>query len=651
MKTILVANRGEIACRVIQAAKDEGYQTVAVYSQADADSPFVDMADRAVALDGNAASETYLDIGLIIEAARSSGADAIHPGYGFLSENAEFASACAEAKITFIGPSPSAIDIMGNKGTAKRLMIEAGVPCIPGFEAPNASDDELLVAAVDVGFPLMVKAAAGGGGRGMRLVETIEGLASAISSARLESLNAFSSEEVILERAFVGARHIEIQIAADQHGNVVHLAERDCSVQRRHQKVIEEAPSTCLTEALRSSMGEAAILAAKAVSYVGVGTVEFLLDEDGQFYFLEMNTRLQVEHPVTECVTGIDLVSLQFLIAEGGMLPLSQEELTLKGHAIEVRIYAEDPSQSFRPQTGAVLMYEAPRGNGIRVDSGIREGSEISPYYDAMIAKLIAWGDTRDVARRRLVSALRGTTLLGLTTNKAFLLQLLEHPDFVSGSATTAMIDDAVLDRAAQFAVPTIDELSLAAVTLHAGHGQLANWSNAEPMLRREVFEHAGERSVVQLLSTPSGFGVTVGDESRRIAVKAVANGRLEYILEGVSSTLAYALVDDQLSIDFGSKTLLLTRATYEPPVGADAAGSGEIMASTEGKVTALLVEEGDLVVKDQPLVIVEAMKMEHRHLADGNGRVVRAHVAVDQQVKNRQLLMTVELDREEVTS
>ena len=651
MKTILVANRGEIACRVIQAAKDEGYQTVAVYSQADADSPFVDMADQAVALNGNAASETYLDIGLIIEAARSSGADAIHPGYGFLSENAEFASACAEANITFIGPSSSAIDAMGNKGTAKRLMIEAGVPCIPGFEAPNASDDELLSAAVDVGFPLMVKAAAGGGGRGMRLVDTIEGLASAISSARLESLNAFSSEEMILERAFVGARHIEIQIAADQHGNVVHLAERDCSVQRRHQKVIEEAPSTCLNQALRSNMGEAAILAAKAVSYVGVGTVEFLLDEADQFYFLEMNTRLQVEHPVTECVTGIDLVSLQFSIAEGSALPLSQEDVTLKGHAIEVRIYAEDPSQSFRPQTGTVLIYEAPYGNGIRVDSGIRQGSEISPYYDAMIAKLIAWGETRDVARRRLVNALRGTTVLGLTTNKAFLLQLLEHPDFVSGSATTAMIDDVVLDHAAQFAVPTIDELSLAAVTLHAGNDLFANWSNTEPMLRKEVFEHGGERSIVQLLPTGSGFEVAVGDESRRITVKGCANGRLRYALDGVSSTLAYALVDDQLSIDFGSKTLLLTRATYQPPVSADAAGSGEIMASTEGKVTALLVEEGDLVVKDQPLVIVEAMKMEHRHLADGDGRVVRAHVAVDQQVKNRQLLVTVELDGEEVTS
>ena len=398
-------------------------------------------------------------------------------------------------------------------------------------------------------------------------------------------------------------------------------------------------------------MGEAAILAAKAVSYEGVGTVEFLLDEDGQFYFLEMNTRLQVEHPVTECVTGIDLVSLQFSIAEGGTLPLSQEELTLQGHAIEVRIYAEDPSQSFRPQTGAVLIYEAPLGNGIRVDSGIRQGSEISPYYDAMIAKLIAWGETRDVARRRLVNALRGTRVLGLTTNKAFLLQLLDHPDFVSGSATTTMIDDAVLDQAARFASPTIDELSLAAVTLHAGHGQLANWSNAESMLRKEVFEHAGERSVVHLLSTPGGFEVAVGDESRRIAVKACAKGRLGYVLDGVSSTLAYALVDDQLSIDFGSKTLLLTRATYQPPVSADAAGSGEIVASTEGKVTALLAEEGDLVVKDQPLVIVEAMKMEHRHLADGDGRVVRAHVAVDQQVKNRQLLMTVKLDGEEVAS
>jgi len=648
MQKVLINNRGEIACRVIRAVKAEGYQAVAVFSEADADSPFVSMADEAIGLRGNTPQETYLDIDAVIEAARRSGADAIHPGYGFLSENAAFASACQAANITFIGPSPEAIDAMGNKGAAKRLMIAAGVPCIPGFEAAGASDPELLEAAGDVGFPLMVKAAAGGGGRGMRLVSDPLQLQAAITSARQESQSAFASSELILERAVLDARHIEVQIAADQHGQVIHLGERDCSVQRRHQKVIEEAPSPAVDEDLRGRMGQAAILAAKAVEYRGVGTVEFLVDEEGAFFFLEMNTRLQVEHPVTECVTGVDLVSLQLAIAEGEPLPIAQSEVRIEGHAIEVRIYAEDPSESFRPQTGEVLKYSPPSGEGIRVDSGIEEGVIISPFYDAMLSKVIAFGATREHARRRLVRALQDSKLLGIITNKAFVLQLLDHPVFASGAATTNLIDEALLADAAERAKPTSDNLALAAIALHAGHGPWANWSNAEAMLRREVFVSGDDQWLVRLRATEQGFDVLVGEDHFLVAVDQRGDDWLVYRMGGVQRSLAYALKDDVLTLDFGAKTLSLIRATYRPPQNIDAAGSGEILASTEGKVTNILVKVGDRVEKHQPLLVVEAMKMEHRHLADGDGEVIAIEVIEGQQVRNRQRLVKVMLSDDE---
>ena len=404
---ILIANRGEIACRVMRTARDLGYRTVAVYSDADADALHVREADEAVRIGPPPVSESYLDARAIIEAAKRVGADAVHPGYGFLSENDGFASACQDAGLVFIGPTPDAIRAMGNKAAAKRLMIEAGVPCVPGYQGADQSDATLAAEAQRIGCPIMVKAAAGGGGRGMRLVTRLEDFADAVSTARSEAQNAFGSGELILEKAVVDARHVEVQVFGDAHGHVIHLGERDCSAQRRHQKVIEEAPSPAVSPALREKMGAAAVAAAKAISYRGAGTVEFLLGADGEFYFLEMNTRLQVEHPVTEEITGLDLVEWQLRVAAGEPLPLKQEDVRLDGHAIEVRLYAESPEKNFLPQSGTVFEWRPAEGKGVRVDHGIRSGQEISPFYDPMIAKVIAHGRTREEARRRLVRALR----------------------------------------------------------------------------------------------------------------------------------------------------------------------------------------------------------------------------------------------------
>ena len=445
---VLVANRGEIALRVMRTVRSLGLDTVAVYSDADADLPFVAFADVAVPLDGNTSAETYLDAEKILAAAAASGADAIHPGYGFLSENAGFARACAGRGITFIGPTPAAIEVMANKRAAKALMADSAVPCIPGFAKPGASDAELIAAGEEVGVPIMVKAADGGGGRGMRLVTDLDDLPDAIQSARTESQNAFASDELILERAIVDGRHIEVQVAADNHGNVVHVFERDCSVQRRHQKVIEEAPSPFVTPELRERMGTAAVNAARACDYRGVGTVEFLVDAEGDFYFLEMNTRLQVEHPVTELVTGIDLVAWQLAIASGEPLLCSQDELEIAGHAIETRIYAEDPARGFLPQTGMIHAFDLSSGEGIRNDTGFDAGVTVSPYYDSMLAKVIAFGPDRETARRRLDRALGETRVLGLTTNAGYLRDLLNDPRFVAGEATTALIDEANLPEA-----------------------------------------------------------------------------------------------------------------------------------------------------------------------------------------------------------
>jgi len=436
--SVLIANRGEIACRIIRTLREMGVRSIAVYSDAD-------VADDAVHIGGSPAADSYLNIEKIIEAAKVSGAEAVHPGYGFLSENPEFAARCDEAGLLFIGPSPEAIKLMGDKAAAKRHMIKAGVPVLPGYQGSDQEDANLIKEAVRIGFPLMVKAAAGGGGRGMRLVLREKDLPHALSTARAEALSAFGSDALILERAVMRPRHVEVQIFGDQQGNIIHLGERDCSVQRRHQKVLEEAPCQIMTDELRKRMGDVAVKAARSVNYVGAGTVEFLLDSSGAFFFLEMNTRLQVEHPVTEMITGLDLVALQIRIAQGTPLDLLQGDIKLSGHAIEARLYAEIPAQNFLPATGQVEHLFFPKD--VRIDSGIEGGSDISPFYDPMLAKIIATGPDRETARRKLVRALEETALFGVETNRAFLIQALCKQSFVAGEATTAFIAENFLEE------------------------------------------------------------------------------------------------------------------------------------------------------------------------------------------------------------
>ncbi len=439
-RKILIANRGEIALRVMRTAKRLGYETVAVYSTADADARHVREADQAVWIGESQPSQSYLRIDALVEAAKASGADAVHPGYGFLAENAEFAKACGAAGLVFIGPSPEAIHAMGNKAGAKDIMQKAGVPCVPGYQGEDQSDATMLTAAKRIGFPVMIKAVAGGGGRGMRLVPNEAAFPDALRAARSEAQNAFGDPTVILERAIVQPRHIEIQVFGDRHGSAIHLGERDCSVQRRHQKLIEEAPSPAVSPELRARMGATAVAAVKAIQYEGAGTLEFLLDAAGNYYFMEMNTRLQVEHPVTEAITGLDLVELQLRVAGGEPLPLKQEDVSFSGHAIEVRLCAEDAAHGFMPQSGRMLRWSAP--SELRVEDALESGSEIPPFYDSMIAKIISHGTTRDEARRKLATGLAQMTALGVTTNQSFLARCLDHPAFAAGQATTAFIDE-----------------------------------------------------------------------------------------------------------------------------------------------------------------------------------------------------------------
>ncbi|MFY9470309.1 MAG: biotin carboxylase N-terminal domain-containing protein, partial [Solirubrobacterales bacterium] len=439
MRALLIANRGEIALRIIRTAREMGIATIAVFSEPDADAPFVDAADSSVALGGNTAAESYLRGEAIIDAARRAGADAVHPGYGFLAENAEFAQAVEDAGLTWVGPSPAAITAMGSKIEAKRRMEAAGVPVLPGRTVSGVEGEALREAAEQVGYPLLVKASAGGGGKGMRIVKSAAEVEDAVAAARREAAAAFGDEAVFLERFVEAGRHVEIQIFGDSHGSVVSLFERECSIQRRYQKILEESPSTAVDDALRRQMGDAAVAAGRELSYSGAGTVEFILAPSGEFFFLEVNTRLQVEHPVTEAITGLDLVRLQLLVAAGEPLPAEATDPRRAGHAIEVRLYAEDPASEFLPQTGTLARIELP--GDVRVDSGVRDRSEVSVYYDPMLAKVIAHAPSRQEAARRLAAALRRAKLHGVTTNRDFLVRLLEHPEFLDGSTDTAFLD------------------------------------------------------------------------------------------------------------------------------------------------------------------------------------------------------------------
>ncbi len=470
IRRLLIANRGEIALRIIRACRELGIESVAVYSDADARARFVQEADRTVRIGPAAPAESYLNIAALIGAARATGADAVHPGYGFLSERPAFAKACEAAGLVFVGPPASAIERMGSKIGARALMLDAGVPVAPGETPRDQSIEALTEAAARVGFPALIKPSAGGGGIGMKVVRTAAELPPALAAAQREAKAAFGDPTLYVERLVERPRHVEIQVCADAHGHVVHLFERECSVQRRHQKMIEESPCPALTPAVRDRMGAAAIAAARAAGYRNAGTVEFLLEGSGdaaKFYFLEMNTRLQVEHPVTECVTGIDLVHLQLRVASGEPLPFTQEQVAQRGHAIECRVYAEDPSQGFLPQAGPLLLYREPAGPGIRVDSGVREGGEISVHYDPMIAKLIVWGESREQARLRALAALREYAILGIRTNIAFLMSVLEHPCFIDASIDTGFLDAEGAAIAAQR--QELPEAALAAVREHLG--------------------------------------------------------------------------------------------------------------------------------------------------------------------------------------
>lgn len=640
--SVLVANRGEIAVRVIRSAKAQGYRTIAVYSEADAGAPHVLLADEAVLIGPAPVRESYLDPERILAAAAATRAGAIHPGYGFLSENAAFARACEDTGIVFIGPSASAIELMGNKAAAKRLMLAAEVPCIPGYQDEDQSDTALMEAAQQIGTPLMVKAAAGGGGRGMRLVLDPVDLPAALAAARSEAENAFGSGELILEKALLQPRHVEIQVFSDSHGNHVHLGERDCSIQRRHQKVVEESPCPVMTPELRVAMGEAAVNAARSIDYCGAGTVEFLLDVDYQFYFLEMNTRLQVEHPVTEMVTGLDLVALQLQVAQGYPLPLSQGDVALHGHALEVRLYAEDTAKDFLPASGTVCRWRPPHGEGIRVDHGLAEGHEVTPFYDPMIAKIIAWGEDRATACRRLQRALQTTVLFGPASNRQFLLDVVANEAFRAGTATTAFIAEQ-FPQGVQAPVPQLVQYCCGAVLQYrdsvaaserlrvVAETALRGWSGLRDISVHYRYRKTEDECVdvhVQQVG-PGDYHCSTGAGHHRLQwLDDDQAGTAQVLVDGVTHRLCHAPAGrGAISLQLGDAACELVNELAFTRGDQAAAGSGIVKAPMHGNVLSVLVTVGDRVSPGQELLVMEAMKMEHRLLAQVTGEVSAVHV------------------------
>jgi geranyl-CoA carboxylase alpha subunit len=686
--TVLVANRGEIALRIFKSAQQMGFATVAVYSDADRDAQHRFAADMALPIGASAPQASYLNSAALIAAARQSGAQAIHPGYGFLAENAPFAQAVVDAGLVFIGPASAAIAAMGNKAGAKALMQQAGVPCIPGYQSPAAAkhsegdavadcpdnaqdnaqdngqdkgqdDSSFISAANRIGYPVMIKAASGGGGRGMRRVDSAEQMLAALHSARSEAQNSFGNAELILEKAVLNARHIEIQVFADRHGNVVHMGERDCSVQRRHQKVIEEAPSPAVTPALRAQMGAVAIAATLAIGYCGAGTLEFLLDADGHFYFMEMNTRLQVEHAVTESLLGIDLVEWQLRVAQGERLPLDQAEIDRRyasgGHAIEVRLCAEDPAQDFLPQSGQIDFWQAPPG--VRCEHALHSGGQVSPHYDSMLAKIIAHGTTREDARRKLMRALTQCHLLGVASNRYFLGQCLAHPVFAAGGATTGFIAEH-LDAAARTLPPASAATRLLACALLSWQrreqqqqrypAELIGWasSQAYPQICRFELDGEAQQCTSVMLGAANGEIIDHGE-------------RIAFAISDINSTPAAPRAARELSVlvNGSAQRVLLTAnhfvlqgrehrlhdTTALPAArAAQAGGDGRISAPMNGRVVSLMVAKGDAVKVGQVLLVLEAMKMEHAILARTDGVVEEVLVQVGAQVAPGQVMVVM---------
>ncbi len=665
-RKLLIANRGEIACRVITAARAMGIRTVAVYSDADRDARHVALADEARRIGPPEARASYLNAEAILAAARQTGAEAIHPGYGFLSENEAFAAACAKAGIVFVGPTPEAIAAMGDKSAAKRLMEKAGVPLVPGYHGENQDAAFLQKEADKIGYPVLIKASAGGGGKGMRIVTEAGGFAAALESAKREAKASFGDERVLVERYLERPRHIEVQVFGDTHGNLVSLFERDCSVQRRHQKVLEEAPAPGLSPGRRKAMGEAAIAAAKSIHYTGAGTVEFIAAQDGTFYFMEMNTRLQVEHPVTEMITGLDLVRMQLAVAAGEPLQVKQKELEIRGHAIEARIYAENPAKGFLPSTGTLRHLRAPRGvefavdgGTVRVDSGVRQGDAITPHYDPMIAKLIVWGEDRAIALGRLRAALADYEIVGVTTNLEFLARTVAGKAFSSADLDTSLIERCRAELFPADAGASDEDLAAAALAeLRAEQEQAeaAAITSADPHSpwnivdgwrlnlgshHELIFAEGAHSHRVEIHFTSSGLTYCRNGSALPLAGHE-ENGRLQVTLGG--ATFRVRAVRDganwHLFRDSTHRVLVLQSVQTAPEPDA---AIGSLAAPMPGKILRVLVQTGAEVTKGQPLIILEAMKMEHTITAPRDGLVAEIHFKAGEQVNEGAELLRLE--------
>ncbi len=644
--TLLVANRGEIACRILRSARALGLRTVAVYSEADSGARHVALADTAVAIGPAPAPQSYLSIERLLGACTASGAQAVHPGYGFLAENPAFARACDAAGLVFVGPPAGAIERLGDKRTARRLAERIGVPCLPGYEGNDQSPAALARAAVELGTPLMIKAAAGGGGRGMRRVDALPEFEAAREAARREAMAAFGSGELLLERLVHRARHVEVQVLADRFGQCIHLGERDCSTQRRHQKIIEEAPAPGVTPSLRAALGDAAVKLALAAGYVGAGTVEFLLDTEGRFHFLEVNTRLQVEHPVTEAVTGLDLVELQLRIARGEPLPLRQDDVRLQGHAIEARLCAEDAFDGFRPQAGAILAWRLPEESPqLRIDHGLAVRAHVPSHYDSMIAKLIAVGRDRDEARGRLADAVARTSILGLATNRQFLLACLDAPEFAQARLSTSWVDAA----ATLWPAPRADSRWQAAATAlwaraHARvHGALADWSSTGPRTQIASLACGNTQWQARVVPEAGGYRITVGEHQHRVAIDA--DDRIEVDGRAVRAHARWRRDGGVLAgwLDFDGVCAGFADVSAMPPQRAAVGASGEVRATMHGQVAAVSIAAGDRVCAGQPLLEIEAMKMQHRVDAPIDGRIAEIGARVGAQVAPGALLVRID--------
>ena len=651
--SLLVANRGEIACRVIRSARRLGMRTIAVYSDADADAPHVEMAHEALRIGPAAAADSYLNQDALLRAIEASGAAAVHPGYGFLSENANFAAAVAQANAVFVGPSPEAMRAMGSKIEAKRLVEQAGAPVVPGYHGADQSEQTLAGEAAKIGYPLLVKAAMGGGGKGMRAVERAEHFAAALASAKREAKAAFGDDDVLLERYLQAPKHIEVQILADAAGHTLHLFERDCSLQRRHQKVLEEAPAPNFDATRRQAMGEAAVRVARAVGYVGAGTVEFVVEDDS-YFFLEMNTRLQVEHPVTEAILGLDLVEWQLRIAAGEALPLRQRDLAIRGHAIEARIYAENPRHQFLPSTGTLHRVSFPCREGsssgdaeVRVDSGISQGSKVSVYYDAMLAKLVAHGDNRQQAISRLRAALEETRIAGVEHNVAWLLRVLGHPVFAAGTHTTGFAEQAAAEL-----TPPPDPIAIGAAFVASA---LRGWSD-DPWTIGDGFQANLRQAQIinaklgreplnaHLVKQPNGFLVSVLDREMRFEDIAVTAGRISARVDGQRQQVDVAVAgDDVFAMRLGATERLSVQRFDASAFGAARTSGGRVEAPMSGRIVRVAVEVGEKVRPGQLLVVLEAMKMEHNIEAPTGGQVTAVGCAAGARVEEGTELISVD--------